>query len=209
MEGVLKHYATGKVIDIGCGEKPYQEMAAPYTDEHLGLDHQYSIHDKSHVDILGNACHIPFADGTFDTALCTDTLEHLEEPWQAIAEAFRVLKPGGYALYTVPFFWHLHEEPRDFYRFTKYGLRYLFEKNKFEVVEIRALSGFCVTFAQELVYFLRSFRKGGKLNPLWWLIPPICMVIQGAGYLLNKIDHSETFTVEYIAVFKKPVYGGT
>ena len=204
IEQRLSQYAGGRLLDIGCGEKPYQKMTSPYVVEHIGIDHGTTAHNKGNIDIIGTAYCIPVEKESFETVLCTDVLEHLEEPAAAIAEAFRVLKSGGHAIYTVPLYWHLHEEPRDFYRYTKHGLRYLFEKTGFEVVEIKALSGFCVTFAQELMYFLQIFRKGGPLNPLWWFIPPLGMLIQGLAYLLNKIDRSESFTIEYIAVVRKP-----
>jgi SAM-dependent methyltransferase len=135
--------------------------------------------------------------------MCTDVLEHLEEPSDAIAEAKRILKPGGFAIYTVPFFWHLHEAPRDFYRYSKYGLQYLFEKNGFEIVELKALSGFFVTFGQELSYFLMNFRGRSKFNPLWWFIPISVNCIQLFAYLLGKIERNEDFTIEYIIVVKK------
>jgi SAM-dependent methyltransferase len=204
IEGAIRKYGSGRMLDIGCGEKPYETIAGPFVDEHVGVDHEGTFHDKSAIDLIGTAYDIPAEDGSFDTVLCTNVLEHLEEPGRAVAEAYRALRPGGHAIYTVPLYWHLHEEPRDFYRFTKYGLRYLFEKNRFEVVEIKAISGFCATFAQELAYFLERFRKGGPLNPLWWLVPPAGLLVQGLGYLLNKVDRSERFTVEYIAVAKKP-----
>jgi len=200
----IRKYASGSMLDIGCGEKPYKEIAAPFVTEHVGVDHEDTLHDKSNIDLFGNAYTIPVEDRRFDIILCTDVLEHLEEPGDALKEAFRILKPNGYAIYTVPLFWHLHEEPRDFYRYTKYGLKYLFEKNGFEVVEIEALSGFVVMFSQELVYFLQLFRRGGKLNPLWWIIPPISLIIQAIAYVLNKIDPTEQFTAEYICVVKKP-----
>jgi ubiquinone/menaquinone biosynthesis C-methylase UbiE len=150
-------YLSGRLIDIGCGEKPYAEMLKPFVSEHIGVDHEGSLHDKSNMDRIGTAYEIPAEDGEFDSAICTAVLEHLEEPDKAIAECSRVLRPGGgVAIYTTVLFWHLHEEPRDFYRYTKYGLRYLFEKNGFEIVEIKPLSGFCVTFGQELVYYLLS-----------------------------------------------------
>ena len=203
----LKHcaftYASGGMIDIGCGEKPYQRLFAPYVTEHIGLDHETTLHSKSQVDLWGTAYDVPAEDESFDTLLCTAVLEHLEEPDRAIKEASRVLKKGGYAIYAVPLFWHLHEEPRDFYRYTKYGLKYLFEKNGFEIVDLKPLSGFLVTFGQELVYYLWRFRKGGKLNPLWWIIPVIGMGIQGICYSLNKLDHSEGFTWMYLVVAKK------
>jgi SAM-dependent methyltransferase len=201
----LSNYASGVMVDIGCGEKPYQEMASPYVDKHVGVDQSETLHDKSNTDIIATAYKIPTDDSTFDSLLCTEVLEHLEEPNLAIAKAFRILKKGGYAIYTVPLYWHLHEEPRDFYRYTKYGLKYLFEKNGFEIIEIEALSGFCVTFTQELVYFIYRFRRKGFINPLWWIIPVIGMIIQSFAYVLNKIDHSEIFTTGYIAVVRKPL----
>ena len=196
-------YAKGKLLDIGCGEKPYKKMVVPYVDEHIGLDHEDTLHNKSNVDLFGTAYNIPVDDEEFDTILCTAVLEHVEEPKEAIAEAYRVLKKGGYAIYTAPLFWHLHEEPRDFYRFTQYGLKYLFEKNGFETVELRPLSGFWVTFGQEFVYYLWRFRRGSKLNPFWWGIPFLGIFIQLIAYLLNKIDHSEEFTWIYLVVVRK------
>jgi SAM-dependent methyltransferase len=204
LEQRLAQFAKGKLIDIGCGAKPYKNMVRPHVDLHTGVDHHDSLHDKSSVDLFGTAYSIPLESDGYDTALCTDVLEHLEEPSLAIAEAWRVLKSGGYAIYTVPLFWHLHEEPRDFYRYTKHGLRYLFEKNGFDIVEIAALSGFSVTFAQELVYFLYRYRGSGPVNPLWWIIPPLGHVIQLFGYLMNKVERAQMFTCEYIIVAKKP-----
>lgn len=200
----LRKYASGRLIDIGCGEKPYADMASPYVEEHIGLDHSDTIHDKSNIDIIGSAYEIPVEDNSFDTALCTDVLEHLEEPSLAIAEAYRILKPGGHGIYTVPLYWHLHEEPRDFYRYTKHGLKYLFQKSGFQILEIVPLSGFWVTFLQEFVYYLCKFRRGGPLNPLWWLIPPLITLLQIAALILNRFDGAEEFTMEYLAVVRKP-----
>lgn len=202
-QAIIK-YAKGKLVDIGCGEKPYKDMVSPHVEIHTGVDHQESLHDKSGVDAFGTAYAIPLESDSYDTALCTDVLEHLEEPSLAVSEVWRVLKSGGYAIYTVPLFWHLHEEPRDFYRYTKHGLRYLFEKSGFEIVEITTLSGFSVTFAQELVYFLYRYRRGGVINPLWWIIPPLGHLIQMIAYFLNKIEKTEMFTCEYIVVARKP-----
>lgn len=98
---------------------------------------------------------------------------------------------GGYVIYTVPLFWHLHEEPRDFYRYTKYGLKYLFEKNGFDIIEIKPLAGFWVTFGQEFVYYLYRFRREGIVNPLWWLIPLTGLLIQGCAYMLDRFDKAE------------------
>lgn len=199
----VKQYAQGKLLDIGCGSKQYESMISPFVTEYIGLDHEDTLHDKSKIDLFGTAYNIPVDDNYFDTVLCTAVLEHLEEPDNAIEEAYRVLKADRYAIYTVPFFWHLHEEPRDFYRFTKYGLKYLFEKNGFEIEELKPLSGFWVTFGQEFVNYLWRFRVGGKFNPLWWIIPIIGAFVQCTSYFLDKIDYSEGFTWMYLVVARK------
>lgn len=196
-------YLKGKLVDIGCGEKPTEKYLSSYVSEHIGVDHPDTQHDRSRIDRSGTAYQIPAGDGEFDSAICTAVLEHLEEPDKAIKEAGRVLKQGGCAVYSVPLFWHLHEEPRDFYRYTKYGLKYLFEKNGFEILELVPLSGFWVTFGQEFVYYLWRFRGKSNWNPLRWIIPPIGLLVQGIAYLLHQIDRSPEFTWMYIVVVRK------
>ena len=172
-----RQHLRGRLIDIGCGSKPYRELLSPFVDDHYGIDHPGTPHDASRIDAYATSYAIPVAGGSFDSAISTAVLEHLEEPEQALRECHRVLKPGGTAIYSVPFIWHLHEEPRDFYRFTKYSLTYLFEKAGFDVVEVRALSGFWVTFGQLFVYNLHRLNKG----PLrWlWIVNALGLLVQG------------------------------
>lgn len=195
------------MLDIGCGDKPYESMLSAYVDKYIGLDTEYTLHDKSKADLIGDAYKIPMGDQTVDTILCTAVLEHLEEPARALKEAHRALKPGGYAIYTAPLFWHLHEEPRDFFRYTKHGLAHLFDKAGFEVIKIEPLSGFWVTFGQELIYYLWRFRKGGRANPLWWIVPCMAAIIQATCYIVNSFDHSEEFSWMYLVVARKPSLG--
>jgi len=201
LKGLASNYLNGCLIDIGCGTKPYKNLLAPYVTKHVGIDHKDTLHDKSNIDRFGTAYDIPAEDEEFDCALCTAVLEHLEEPELALKECWRVLKRGGMAIYSVPFIWHLHEEPRDFYRFSKYGLKYLFEKVGFEIIEIKALSGFWVTFGQLFVYNIYRFNRGPlKYVPI---IPAIALLIQGVSYLLNKIDKTEEWTWMYMVVARK------
>jgi SAM-dependent methyltransferase len=195
------NFLSGRMLDIGCGTKPYQQLLAPFVTEHVGVDHAETLHQKSNVDLFGSAYEIPVGSESFDSAVCTAVLEHLEEPEKAVRECFRVLKPGGVALYSVPFIWHLHEEPRDFYRFSKYGLSYLFDKAGFEIVEIKALSGFWVTFGQLLVYNLYRFNRG----VLRWLrvIDTLGLLIQAISYGLDRLDKTEEWTWMYMVVAKK------
>lgn len=195
-------YVKGSIIDIGCGKKPYAPILKPYVTEHIGVDHEATFHDKSNVDIFGTAYEIPVESNRFDSAVCTAVLEHLEEPEQAIRECLRVLRNGGYAIYSVPFIWHLHEEPRDFFRYSKHGLKYLFEKAGFNTIEIVPLSGFVVTFIQLKLYFLRRFDRGPIRFLRLFRMYAWCM--QRLAFFLNKYDRSFKWTWMYIVVAQKP-----
>lgn len=196
---ISKQYAKGRLIDIGCGTKPLENILKPYITEHIGVDHEGCLHDKSKIDLSATAYSIPVEDSYFDTAICTAVLEHLEEPSEALSEMRRVLKQGGFAIYAVPLFWHIHEEPRDFYRFTKYGIKYLFQKNGFDLIELKPMSGFWVTFTTELTYYIWGLKKG----PIKLFIPLFGALIQIAGFILNKIDRAENFTWMYMVVAQK------
>jgi len=95
LKDYLSEFAVGRLIDIGCGTKPYKNLLVPYVTEHVGVDHAETFHDKSNIDLFGTAYDIPADDGSFDCALCTAVLEHLEEPEPALRECYRVLKQGG------------------------------------------------------------------------------------------------------------------
>lgn len=73
-------YFKGKLIDIGCGVKPYKELLKKIVDVHIGVDHNDTIHSKENIDLWGTAYNVPVESNYFDSALCTCVLEHLEEP---------------------------------------------------------------------------------------------------------------------------------
>jgi SAM-dependent methyltransferase len=192
---------SGRLIEIGCGTKAKSRLVAPYVTEHVGLDHAASPHGTDRIDLCADAHEIPLPPGSFDCVLSTAVLEHLEEPQRALAEARRILKPGGYAVYTAPLFWHVHEAPRDFYRYTRYGLDHLFRAAGFEVVEITALSGFWVTFGAGLAYYVQRFRRG----PLAW---PVDVFVSMLNRLVAGLDRGslrdERFTWMYLVVARVP-----
>jgi len=201
LELFASKYLSGRLIDIGCGTKQYKDLLAPYVTEHIGLDYNGTLHDKANVDLWGTAYNIPAEDASFDSAICTAVLEHLEEPEAALKECKRVLKQGGVAIYSVPFIWHLHEEPRDFFRFSMYGLKYLFDKTGFEILELKALSGFWVTFGQLFVYNLYRFNMG----PLRWfhIVDAVGLLIQCVAYVMDRFDKTEQWTWMYMVVVRK------
>lgn len=167
---------------------------------HIGIDTVSTKHERANIDIFASAYDIPLPDASVDTLLCTAVLEHLERPEVAIWEMHRILKPGGYGILTAPLFWHLHEEPRDFYRYTEYGLKYLFTAAGFEIVEVKPLSGFVATFGQELVYYLNPLRRGLTKYP----VAGMQWIIQMIAYFLNRWDRSYQFTAAYLVVIRRP-----
>ena len=114
------HGETGTVLDVCCGTRPYRSLA-PEAAAWIGLD--WPAGGKAAADVFGDALSLPFSDAAVDVVLCSEGLEHLPDPFGALTEMARVLKPGGRALVTVPFAMGIHEAPRDFFRYTPYGLR--------------------------------------------------------------------------------------
>ena len=85
------------------------------------------------VDIVGDIHQMPIESNSFDCVFCTGTLEHVRDPWQAVSEILRVLKPGGIVHIDVPFIQGYHADPADYWRFTIDGLKLLCEE--FEELE--------------------------------------------------------------------------
>ena len=106
----------------------------------------------------------------------------------------------GVVILTVPFFWHIHEAPRDFYRYSEYWLRHLFEQAGFEIVEIQPLTGFIVTFSQLSIYFLRRFQRGYLLRTIGRILN---WGLQYLALTLNRYDRSTDFTNLYGLVARK------
>jgi SAM-dependent methyltransferase len=77
------------------------------------------------VDIVGDIHAMPIEDNCYDCVFCTGTLEHVQDPWQAVREIYRVLKPGGIVHIDVPFIQGYHADPTDYWRFTRDGLKLL------------------------------------------------------------------------------------
>ncbi|MEM3434418.1 MAG: GNAT family N-acetyltransferase, partial [Candidatus Methanomethyliaceae archaeon] len=101
---VLRRYASGILVDIGCGEKPYAVMTEGLVTQHLGVDHVETQHNHSKIDIFASAYDTTLPDSSADTVLCTAVLEHLERPQDALREMHRILKPGGYVILSAPLF---------------------------------------------------------------------------------------------------------
>lgn len=127
---------TGKVLDVGCGKKPYQKLFIN-ASEYIGMDIESSGHDHSHeeIDVFYDGKTFPFADKSFDSVLTNQVFEHVFNPDEFISEIKRVLKSGGQLLLTVPFVWDEHEQPFDYGRYSSFGIKHVLEKHGFEILQ--------------------------------------------------------------------------
>ncbi|HZT91788.1 MAG TPA: class I SAM-dependent methyltransferase [Gaiellaceae bacterium] len=115
--------AAGKrVLDVGCGVKPYYPWFAQ-ASEYVGVD----VQENPHADLHGAVEALPVADASFDVVLATQLLEHVDDPPAAVRELHRVAASGGRVLASTHGVMVYHPNPVDHWRWTHTGLRRLFE----------------------------------------------------------------------------------
>lgn len=121
--------AHGVVLDVGAGAQPYRPLI-PASATYRAIDSViardgfgYDVPDTEYFE--GERW--PIEDASVDLVLATETLEHIPDPAVFLAEARRVLRPGGRLLLTVPFAARWHYIPHDYWRFTPASLRDLLE----------------------------------------------------------------------------------
>jgi SAM-dependent methyltransferase len=122
--------ARGKLLDVGCGDKPYEHLFTPYVREYIGIEHEgtfdaTSASARGKADLRYDGRRLPFPDESFDTVLSVQVLEHTPDPAALVVEMARVLRADGLLILTAPFSFRLHEEPHDYFRFSDHGLREL------------------------------------------------------------------------------------
>jgi ubiquinone/menaquinone biosynthesis C-methylase UbiE len=123
----LKKYSSPlSTLDIGASGDDHRE----YFPNRTTLD----IDPSKNSDVVGDAHALPFKDGSFEVVVCSEMLEHANNPQTVIEEIRRVLKTDGLVVLTTRFAFPIHDAPNDYWRFTPYGLRRLF--SEFDVIEV-------------------------------------------------------------------------
>ena len=195
----------GRLIDIGCGEKPYQSVLSPYVTQHFGVEHPDTPLPSAQVDLFASADALPLPDASFDTAVMMSVLEHCSDHRGVLRETRRVLTPGGHLLVSVPFLMFPHLEPWDFRRYTAWGFRKVLADAGFEVISVEPLGGYWAVAATLGLYYARRFQdklfgsRRGLVEAVCWLIRPVVL-------WLDRLDRSsaKTFTLGYCALVRKP-----
>lgn len=142
----LEHLGPGDVgLNVGAGTTRLHPQV-------LNLD----IFPGEHIDLVGVAEAIPAEDNAFKVVVTQEVLEHVEHPFQAAKEIYRVLQPGGILYCQLPFIIGYHPGPTDFWRFTREGIASLLTQAGLEIEEQGIAVGNGTGFYRVLVEFMAT-----------------------------------------------------
>jgi SAM-dependent methyltransferase len=161
--------ADGDVLDVGAGAQPYRPLFAKgvrYRAIDVELARRafgYEVADTTYY----SGDRWPVEDASVDFVLATETLEHVPEPALFLAEARRVLRPGGRIVLTVPFAARWHYIPHDYWRFTPSSLADLLGAAGFGEVVVNARGNELTVACYKLMALMLPalFPPGGGLGP--------------------------------------------
>jgi SAM-dependent methyltransferase len=140
--------AGALVLDAGSGSQPYRHLF-----DHARYESaDFEMADKGYAPstYVCDLTKIPVENERFDFVVFNQVLEHLPEPKCVLVELSRVLKRGGKIICTAPLAYEEHEVPYDFYRYTQFAHRYLFEQTAFRIDKLEWMEGYFGTVAYQL-----------------------------------------------------------
>ncbi|MBW7989186.1 MAG: SAM-dependent methyltransferase [Planctomycetes bacterium] len=210
MLAVAPKYAEGKLVDLGCGTRPYETIFKPYVDSYFGIDYESSAEsnygDQTRADLYVDCTETGIDEESFDTVLSTQVMEHVYDTDKYVKECHRLLKKGGKGIFTIPMSWRCHAEPYDYHRFTKYSLEKIFTENGFEIVELREIEGALASTIQHLIVFLCN--RPGFRNVLFRAIKKLIntvlfTVLNYSALKLDRYFWDEKLCLNYLLVVQK------
>ncbi|MCD8484173.1 class I SAM-dependent methyltransferase [Candidatus Woesebacteria bacterium] len=198
-EYALEKYTDGgDFLDAGAGKLAYRSLLQEHGDTYTSSDFQ-KVHKD--LDVVTDIEKMSFKSKKFDVVFCSQVLEHVPHPWHAMGEIYRVLKPSGTAIITVPMLGYIHNAPYDFYRYTRYGLQMLAEDAGFTVLEITPIGGF---FAFLGYVFATVISPLYGIPVIGKLLVPLLYPLYWVLLQLDRMTKNESlFPLNYLLVVKK------
>jgi len=210
LQKLSRHVRGGRLLDVGCGRKPYLPLFHSQLESYWGVDYPVtmvnSYREATQADAFADCLRLPFRDAVFDTVLNTQVLEHVPNPGRLVGELARVLKPGGILILSAPMTWPLHEEPYDFYRYTTYGLRSILSQSGLEVVEEIQRGGSMLTLSQ---VFLDAELGGHHTGGALWRVYSnfLCLLVNSLGAVLDRLHYNRRLCLGLSIAARKPEVG--
>lgn len=181
------------VLNVGAGgdiQKIVDGMAAKRGIAVINTD----VDPARVPDVVDDIMQSSFPSETFDAVIIMEVLEHVPEPHRAALEIHRLLKPGGRLIASTPFLFPIHDRPYDYFRYTRYGLVYLFRN--FTDLEVRERNSWAeavlVLIARLPMEHGRSFRVA---SPFFIFA---AYVLSPFAILATAIFPSDFFTTGYV-----------
>lgn len=175
-----------KVLDIGCGSKPYYPFFKEKTDEYIGID----IFGNDYVDCIAVGEYLPFKSNYFDIIISTQVLYRVDDPIKFIGDVYRCLKEDGVVILSTPCIWST-DGGRWYY--TKHGLKILFDK--FNKVEINPnCYSFGTLFTMMNLYWIKLINI-----PFY----PMYLINNALGKIFDKLVKNDMFVMNYLVKGRK------
>lgn len=196
----------GRVLDLGCGKRPFERDILAHATDYTGVDWGMTLHGLQADVVADLNGPLPLPANVYDHVVSFEVLEHLAEPSVMLAEAFRVLKPGGSLVLSVPFQWRIHEAPWDYFRYTRHGLEHLLGKAGFTDIVIQPSSGFWVALVLKCNYQTLRLVKGSSFRRglMRALLVPFWYAGQKLAPVLDRLMPDERETIGYFVRARKP-----
>ena len=222
-------YAKGTLLDVGCGSSPLESYFSKYVEKYLKHEHPEAAKENIKYDYLSELPEINALNNSIDTIVSFAVLEHVSKPFETLAECKRILKDNGILIIYVPQYWHLHEEPHDYFRFTKHILKEKISELNFEITYLKEIGrsfavvgqAFCnaiiLMFDLQHVKNIFNFLSGKKSadlgksilyaiykSPLILLAIILIPIINILFLILDQLLGSPRDTIGYFVVARKP-----
>jgi SAM-dependent methyltransferase len=164
-----------KLLDYGCGNKPYQKLFSEKFTRYICAD--LPGNSQAEVTIKDDGS-LPLPDDCFDCVLSSQVLEHVVDPGLYLREAFRVLRPGGSLIISTHGSWPYHPDPADYWRWTIDGLQLQIQAAGFEIETVKGVFG-PESFALQLWQDSTSYRLPGLIQPAYnWFFQTLIWFIE-------------------------------
>jgi SAM-dependent methyltransferase len=206
-EAARAHDELGRyrLLDVGCGIKPYESLFAPFADSYIGVDPV----ENPQAELQGSVEALPVEDGSFDVVLCNQVLEHCLDPALAVRELCRVTAAGGRLLASTHGVMPYHPSPTDYWRWTHAGLaKLLTENGTWASVRVTPGSGTTACLGMlvsiNLDLFFRRAHAGWLARPLVTTINRVAEAVDSRSARLRDPAQGGTLFANFHVVAEVP-----